>query len=321
MPKELTIICPAHNAAAKIQPRLHSLETQYALEKLKFVFVDDCSTDNTSEIIDAWCHNQDAHLIRNKTNCGPGFSRNAALRETSTPYVAFVDADDWLHKQWSLDLISSIQKYDVEFIRSGFIEVHPKRRTAIICPNTPIGLMENPQHYIFPIGRTSAVDYRFSWAGVFQTDFLIDNNILFSESVISCEDAMFVWKLHTKGSKFLASPSCYYYYNKIPAPVASLTHTGKNSQNDFIKAFNETFTYLELNHPQWLVKAYRQFIALVYFHLEKANRLNPDCHKFLISQSRITLLKLHKEVKKQALIDFSPDRLRLINKTLEIEFA
>jgi glycosyltransferase involved in cell wall biosynthesis len=91
----ISVIMPLFNAADTLPVALASLQAQ-TCEHWECVIVDDGSTDNPEQIIDAvgdsriQCH----HLDR---NCGRGYARQCALEMASGKYIAFLDADDWLY--------------------------------------------------------------------------------------------------------------------------------------------------------------------------------------------------------------------------------
>lgn len=93
MPK-VSVIVPAFNAAGFIGAAIDSVlgQTRPADE---IVVVDDGSTDNTREIVEAL----PVKYIYQR-NAGPSAARNTGLRHASGDFIAFLDADDlWLpHK-------------------------------------------------------------------------------------------------------------------------------------------------------------------------------------------------------------------------------
>lgn len=95
--KELvSIIMPSYNTAEYISEAIESVLAQtYSYWEL--IIVDDCSTDNTDEIVKMYLSDERIKYIKNKINRGAAISRNRALREARGRWIAFLDSDDiWL---------------------------------------------------------------------------------------------------------------------------------------------------------------------------------------------------------------------------------
>ncbi len=96
------IVIPAYNAAKTIARALDSalssirycVEDQGQPAEIEIVVVDDCSTDNTAELVAAWTAPAPARLIRNAVNRGAGYSRNEGVRQSTGRWLFFLDADD-----------------------------------------------------------------------------------------------------------------------------------------------------------------------------------------------------------------------------------
>lgn len=96
---KVTVIIPAYNAQDTISVALNSILAQ-TWSNLEVLVVDDCSTDNTVNVVKSYCQ-KDARvsLIKAKDNQGPYVARNLALRKATGEYVTINDADDWSHPE------------------------------------------------------------------------------------------------------------------------------------------------------------------------------------------------------------------------------
>lgn len=56
--------------------------------------MDDCSADNTDEIVSCYLKDERIHYLKNDMNSGAAISRNKALKEAKGRYIAFLDSDD-----------------------------------------------------------------------------------------------------------------------------------------------------------------------------------------------------------------------------------
>jgi len=94
------IIIPAYNAAKTIDRTLESAveSWRHCAETLPLdmdiAVVDDCSTDTTAALVEAWSAKGPVRLIRNAQNRGPGLSRNEGVRQSTGNFLFFLDADD-----------------------------------------------------------------------------------------------------------------------------------------------------------------------------------------------------------------------------------
>jgi len=90
----VSVIIPLYNKQRYIQRALDSVFAQ-TYKDYEVLVVDDGSTDNGPDIVQRCGHSR-VRLIR-QANAGPGAARNRGTRESSGPYIAFLDADDeWL---------------------------------------------------------------------------------------------------------------------------------------------------------------------------------------------------------------------------------
>ena len=98
MSELVSIIIPTYNCATYIQPALDSVCSQ-THENIELILVDDCSTDNTYELLKLFCENHPTKtkLIQLPKNSGPSVARNVGLMNASGDYIAFLDSDDEWH--------------------------------------------------------------------------------------------------------------------------------------------------------------------------------------------------------------------------------
>ena len=91
----ISVIIPVFDAQETIERCVQSLQKQ-TYGKLEFLFIDDGSTDATSEIIKR--HQVSDNRIRYyyQSNNGVSSARNYGLELAQGEYIGFCDADDWV---------------------------------------------------------------------------------------------------------------------------------------------------------------------------------------------------------------------------------
>ena len=92
--KELvSIIMPSYNTAQFISETIRSVLNQ-TYSNWELIIVDDCSKDNTDEVVAAFLSDPRIRYLKNEVNSGAALSRNYALREAKGKWIAFLDSDD-----------------------------------------------------------------------------------------------------------------------------------------------------------------------------------------------------------------------------------
>lgn len=88
----VSIIMPNHNCAKYIPETIKSVLAQTYFN-WELLFVDDCSTDNSVDIVKG-INDERIKIYVNEKNSSAAISRNLALREAKGKYIAFLDSDD-----------------------------------------------------------------------------------------------------------------------------------------------------------------------------------------------------------------------------------
>lgn len=94
----VSIIMPSYNTGSYIAQSIESVLAQ-TYPYWELIIVDDCSTDDTDEVIAKYLSDSRIIYLKNATNSGAAVSRNRALSEAKGKWIAFLDSDDL----WSAD--------------------------------------------------------------------------------------------------------------------------------------------------------------------------------------------------------------------------
>ena len=93
----VSIIMPNYNCGKFIKATIESVLAQ-TYSNWEILFMDDCSTDNSLEIVKSF-QDERIHIFKNEKNSGAAVSRNKALREARGKWIAFLDSDDLWEKE------------------------------------------------------------------------------------------------------------------------------------------------------------------------------------------------------------------------------
>ncbi|MDR0231051.1 MAG: glycosyltransferase [Dysgonamonadaceae bacterium] len=89
---EISLVMPVYNGVLFLKDAIESILSQ-SFEDFEFVIVDDCSTDESIEIISLF-KDPRIILIKNENNLGIAHSRNIGIKKSTGNLIAFMDNDD-----------------------------------------------------------------------------------------------------------------------------------------------------------------------------------------------------------------------------------
>ena len=126
---KFSFIIPVFNAREYIKECLNSILNQ-SMSDFEIICIDDCSTDNSLEILENFSQMDERIVVHsNKKNMGAGFSRNIGLNYATGEYIAFVDADDWIEKDFCKILYNNAKTNDSDIVLFNAIEYYLNNTT------------------------------------------------------------------------------------------------------------------------------------------------------------------------------------------------
>ncbi len=103
----VSIIIPVYNAENLINICILSVVKQ-TYQNLEILLINDGSTDSTGKICREWVKKDSRIVFYDNLRKGLGKTRNWAVEHATKEYITFLDADDWIHKQYVEELVNSI---------------------------------------------------------------------------------------------------------------------------------------------------------------------------------------------------------------------
>jgi len=106
----LSIIIPVYNASEYIAETLDSALSQ-TYESIEIICVDDCSTDNSAEIITNYINNHSRIIyIKNTKNMGLSITRNNGIAIAKGKFILPLDSDDLINKAYCEKAINTFRE-------------------------------------------------------------------------------------------------------------------------------------------------------------------------------------------------------------------
>lgn len=136
----VSIIMPSYNTASFIAESIQSVLAQ-SYKDWELIIVDDCSPDNTDDVVKPYLSDERIRYLKNEKNSGAAVSRNRALREAKGKWIAFLDSDDlWMPEKLQKQVrfmekngyhfsYTNYAEIDTEDKRNGISVTGPKRIT------------------------------------------------------------------------------------------------------------------------------------------------------------------------------------------------
>lgn len=91
---KISVIIPAYNSSKFIKRVVTSVLLQ-TYENFELVIVDDCSTDNTVELVESFTDNR-IKIVKHQHNTGAGVARQSGLKVATGEFIMFIDSDDYV---------------------------------------------------------------------------------------------------------------------------------------------------------------------------------------------------------------------------------
>ncbi len=185
MRSEVVSLCiPVYNSAAYLQQCLDSVLNQ-TWQELEIICVNDGSTDDSLEILNAYAAKDSRVRVFTKVNEGKGAAsaRNLALANATGEYIQFLDSDDFFEPEMVETLVTKALKTGAEVVICRG-QTYDHERGIVTGPLAHPDLCYAPENE--PFHWTDCPEYIceiadfYAWNKLFRRSLLIDNDLKFS---------------------------------------------------------------------------------------------------------------------------------------------
>lgn len=208
MSELVSIIMPSYNTEKFIKKTIESVVAQ-SYTNWELIIVDDCSPDNTDEVVKPFLSDQRIKYLKNEKNSGAAVSRNRALREAKGKWIAFLDSDDLWRPEKLEKQIRFMEEHGYAFTFTDYrICLNGEWMPYI---NTGPNVVNKRKMYDYCYFSTITVMYDRERIGLIQIENLRKNN----------DYAM--WLQVIEKSNAYRLPECLSYYIKHDGSISSGT--------------------------------------------------------------------------------------------------
>lgn len=262
----ISIVIPIYNSGAYIAECLKSIINQQ-YQKLEVIIVDDCSQDNSLDIIHSVIDNYDGSIefcvICHDTNKGVSATRNTGLEVAQGEYIGFVDSDDYVAP---LMFDTLYRQMENDGMNIGITMCGHKlfdNAQTVSCSTLPAQIISSEDFalQIFPWNISVAV-----WDKLFKRELI--GNTRFREGRLNEDSLFFLDLLESieKGDYAVSMvPDILYFHRITPMSLSrSLEHSihidNLMTMEEVIKAFPHRMTLIDAMRKPYL----QELLAILF---------------------------------------------------------
>lgn len=243
----LNIIMPAYNAEKTITESLASLVAQHKPRKFILTVVDDCSTDDTLNIVESFKKMIPIRVIALTENKGVGNARQVGIDASECDLISFLDSDD-KYFPYTVNLFNREMAIDFpDALYSDFISEQKKKEV----------LIKGKQYITWFHGKV----YRKSFLEKFDIKMpLVRYN----------EDSGFSTIVHELSEKKAYIPEITYYWCENPNSITrSDGEFNLKSMPNFIKSISYGLAHIDKFKDVYAYPVfYGQLNNFYHYHME-----------------------------------------------------
>ena len=175
-----SIIIPCYNVS-RFLPNLFDSIRKQTREDIEYIFVDDGSTDKTTEMLNEFCSKNQTAKVIHQHNSGVCRARNEGLKAANGDYVFFLDGDDYLTDNASAIICDVVSDgADVVCFKNNVLIISNNSPQRILSTKTdiPEGIYNTKKFLCFDEIVASGGTFR-----LYRRKMLSDHNIIFDEDL------------------------------------------------------------------------------------------------------------------------------------------
>lgn len=198
----VSVIIPAYNCIKYIERCINSISNQSYWD-IEIIVIDDGSTDGTGSLCDKLAMRDSRIIVYHQANQGVSSARNFGLNIARGDWIVFVDADDYVDKQYISKLLNgAVLPNSVVYNNiDSFSHIYNYRHLQFVDNEILDGLLN------YKLFNLSA-----PYSKLFNRHVIHDNNISFPNDICMGEDAIFNLRyLHCVDALIFENNPTYHY--------------------------------------------------------------------------------------------------------------
>lgn len=225
----VSIIVPVYNVEKYIERALNTL-IQQTLENIEIICINDGSTDNSLMLLDKFSKLDKRIKIITQKNSGVSAARNKGLECANGEYIAFLDSDDCIDKDFLEKLYNSAKKNNCDIAAASIIRKRENSQKYRVHYETEtISETLEEKIKVCDIPRCCYI-----WNKLYQRELIKDKK--FKEGVYF-EDVLWIPEVLKQSKRLVTVPETNYYYMVTKGSIVKTPTKKKQEDNYNAKKF------------------------------------------------------------------------------------
>ena len=291
----ISAIIPIYNVSNYIEKCTRSLMEQ-TFKDVEFIFVDDCSPDNSIEILQTTIEDYPDRIpyikiIHNTRNLGLAATRFIGFKESRGSYIWHCDSDDWVEKEMLQKMYDKAIAEDADIVCCEAMKEYQGYST--LCEyNYDKETLENGL-----LNLSLSEVHIAIWNKLIRKELYTKYDISFYEGINMGEDSALTIRLRYYSKKTVIIHEPLYHYNRTNSnsmvrhlneghykqriELAKHIESFFTSQNEFPR-FRQLVNFYKFDSKQFYLREHRDII--------KWKKIFPECHRDIIKFKHLSFV-------------------------------
>jgi len=264
---KISVVVPVYNVEKYLRRCLDSVLSQ-TFHDLEIIVVDDGSTDQSGVICDEYAKCDSRVRVIHKENGGLSSARNCGIEKATSPYIGFIDSDDYIKEDMYEVLYNTITGQDSDVAMCNLIHCYDGEAADTPVDEEVLYLnSEEAIKMVFEAKKTSVTAVN----KLYKKE--IFEEIRYPIGKLS-EDAFVIVEILMKAKKIVYTSAQEYYYVHRRN---SITSSGfKERDLNVIEAYEKNLALIRKNYPQLESLGKMRLIWAHFYVIDKMYQSNMD---------------------------------------------
>ena len=298
----ISIIVPVYNVEKYLKRCIDSILNQ-TFKDFELILVNDGSTDNCENICKEYIIKDRRVKYFYQNNKGVSEARNLGIENSCGNYIQFIDADDYIDKNFLEVAVNRLKNDNSDIVFVGFYneynngDIYKKKyyNKSIIS--------DNVKYYCLDLYRKDLFGY--TWCKVFKNSIIKKFNLKFNKNMNYCEDELFTCEYCKYVQRISIENSPLYHYINYEGNRDNLSNKKKNEIFNRDKLFNSWFELLGNYDEEYLGNKAYTTIKFLYFNevwSDKSYKIRKDNINKIKQTSIMKYANSNKTLKKKIIV-------------------